>query len=319
VTTASDRPSAVESQKVKKTTPKPYNTAPGRFHFALRRVHSLAGLVFGGYICVHLLINFTGLWPRAYQQNVDHIHALEPMLGLIEIAAIFTPLLIHALYGIYITWAGVKFNTIKYDYGGNIRYTLQRWTAVILLAFIAFHIGTLHKWGLVGVHNLLDAVHAVPVFPEGHINAGNPDPEKFDTLNRFSAWCSDWGGQFNPHNMAFQTTRQGIRGLFYDPNNPDALGFANTLILGFYLLGILSAVFHFANGLWTSAIAWGLTITATAQKRWGHVCLALGLALAIFGVGAWYAFTFAPWARPLTPQQMQQLDALTITRPDGLH
>ena len=31
----------------------------GQYHFLLRRLHSLTGIVFGGYLVVHLLINAT--------------------------------------------------------------------------------------------------------------------------------------------------------------------------------------------------------------------------------------------------------------------
>lgn len=306
VTTVAESSAALEMRKAGEKAPKAYDTTPGQIHFALRRLHSLTGLLFGGYICVHLLVNATGLWPRVYQQNVDHIHDLAPMLPLIELVTIFIPLLIHALYGFYITWAGVKFNTMKYNYGGNVRYTLQRWAGVILLAFIAFHIGTLHKWGLEGVHNILEAMHPTPE---------KVAASKLDSIQQLSAWCDFWGGTFQDRNLAFQSTVRGIRGYFYDPNS-DGIGFFNWLVIWFYLLGILSAAFHFANGLWTFAIAWGLTITAKAQRRWGHVCLVLGLGLGIIGFTAWYAFTFAQWARPLTPQQVDQLDKDTRTQAD---
>jgi succinate dehydrogenase / fumarate reductase cytochrome b subunit len=305
VTTATPIPIAVEQPGAEKQIPNTYATPAGTFHFALRRLHSLTGLLFGGYICVHLLVNATGLWPRVYQQNVDHIHDLQPMLPLIELVGIFTPLLVHALYGFYITWAGVKFNTIHYSYGGNVRYTLQRWSAVILLAFVAFHVGTLHKWGLIGVHNMLEAVHPTPAAVAS---------SQLDAIQKVSAWCLEWGGTFQAHNQAFQTTRQAIRDMFH--NGEARLGFANTLVIGFYLLGVLSAVFHFANGLWTAAISWGLTVTVSAQRRWGHVCLGVGLGLVLFACTAWYAFTLAPWARPLTAPQQQQLNRDTATHVD---
>ena len=47
----------------------------------------------------------------------------------------------------------------------------------------------------------------------------------------------------------------------------------------FYMLGVTLLVFHFANGLWTAAITWGVTVTAKAQKRWGVVCAGLGVGL----------------------------------------
>jgi succinate dehydrogenase / fumarate reductase cytochrome b subunit len=50
-----------------------------------------------------------------------------------------------------------------------------------------------------------------------------------------------------------------------------------------YLLGLWLAVFHLANGLSTSAIVWGLTTSAEAQRRFGWVCLVLGLLLGAIG------------------------------------
>ncbi|MCA9279065.1 MAG: hypothetical protein H6815_13895 [Phycisphaeraceae bacterium] len=47
----------------------------------------------------------------------------------------------------------------------------------------------------------------------------------------------------------------------------------------FYFLGITACVYHFANGLWTAAITWGITVSAPAQRRWGMACLGLGVVL----------------------------------------
>jgi len=258
-----------------------FSTTPGRIHFLLRRIHSLAGISFGGYIVVHLAVNASGWSPRAYQLNVDKIHSLEPALPFIEIATIFSPLLLHMLYGIYIAWFGVKYNTMKYNYGGNLRYTLQRWTAVILLLFVAFHIATLHKWGFHLVYQIT------------HLQA----LESYATT-----------GLFHAHNQAFQSTVGGIRN-FWNAQSPTNPG--NILVMAFYLLGVWSAVFHFANGLWTAAIAWGLTVTANAQRRWGHVCLMLGVAMFVIGTAAWAAFTIAPDAQGDT----SRFNTLTHTLP----
>ena len=274
VVTIASETLAREPQKAEKKTPKPYNTTPGRFHFFLRRFHSAMGLIFGAYVVVHLSVNASGFSPNAYQGYVNHIHGLEPALPVIELIAIFIPLLVHTLYGIYIAWAGVKFNTTRYNYFGNLRYTLQRVTAVILLLFLAFHIGTLHKWGLAGVRDVINWWGPA----DGGFLAGTRD------------WCLNCGGLFEPEN-AYESTARGIKVFFYDSENPDRIGLGNLLVMGFYLLGIWSATFHFANGLWTSAIAWGLTTTARAQKRWGHVCLAFFIVLTAIGTAAWLAFT----------------------------
>src|SRR5262249_19698801 len=42
-----------------------------------------------------------------------------------------------------------------------------------------------------------------------------------------------------------------------------------------YPIGILASCYHLANGFWTAAITWGLTISQSSQRRWGYVCLAI--------------------------------------------
>ena len=65
----------------------------------------------------------------------------------------------------------------------------------------------------------------------------------------------------------------------------------------FFLIGMLSAVFHLANGLWTAAITWGLTVSAAAQRRWGYVCIGIfvvTLACGATALGWAIAGHFAP-------------------------
>ena len=50
------------------------------------------------------------------------------------------------------------------------------------------------------------------------------------------------------------------------------------IIVTVYLVGVLAAVFHFTNGLWTFAITWGIAVGQRAQR------VARGLALAFFVV-----------------------------------
>jgi succinate dehydrogenase / fumarate reductase cytochrome b subunit len=239
------------TQQEEHAKPISYAQPAGQCHFWLRRLHSLAGIMFGGYIVVHLVVNATGLWPRVYQQNVDKIHQMEPMLPVIEILAIFGPLLLHLLYGLYVASVGVSYpTTTRYSYGGNLRYLLQRITSFILIVFVVYHIGMLHKWGfaLVGLKKAPD---------------------------------------FNAVNLAYQTTVGSIKAPF------EGMPVANAAVITLYLLGIWSAAFHFANGLWTAAITWGLTVTRTAQQRWGKVCCGLGIFLMLVGTVAWYAFAIA--------------------------
>lgn len=226
-------------------------------YFLLRRLHSLTGIVFGLYICVHLLVNATLIQgpandvPRKdaapavavadaarvegpgsvktaaleeahgksiFQQQVDKIHSL-PFLLAVEMSAIFLPLVIHTVYGIYITING-KPNQGNYPYVKNWFYVMQRVTAVILVAFIFFHVGAMFGW--------------------------------FGSTLRFE-----------PDN-AYQST---VRHLQANP----------ILWLIVYPLGVIAGTFHLANGFWTAGIAWGLTVSKKAQLRWGWVCVGLFL------------------------------------------
>jgi succinate dehydrogenase / fumarate reductase cytochrome b subunit len=126
-------------------------TIGGRHHFLLRRLHSLTGLVFGGYLIVHLLVNATliqGVHPDdIYQFQVDKIHSL-PFLWALEWGLIYLPIIYHTVYGIWITLTGQP-NVGHYPYAKNIFYVLQRASAVVIVLFLIFHVLAL-KYGLFG-------------------------------------------------------------------------------------------------------------------------------------------------------------------------
>lgn len=65
---------------------------------------------------------------------------------------------------------------------------------------------------------------------------------------------------------------------------------ANPWLYAFYIAGILSATFHFANGLWSFAIVWGLTVGPKAQQRMAAISAAVFVILSIVGVRAISAF-----------------------------
>ena len=53
-----------------------------------------------------------------------------------------------------------------------------------------------------------------------------------------------------------------------------------------YAIGVLACVYHFANGLWTMGITWGVWTSPRAQRWANYPCLAFGLFLAVVGFGA---------------------------------
>ncbi len=57
-----------------------------------------------------------------------------------------------------------------------------------------------------------------------------------------------------------------------------------------YLVGIISTVWHLANGIWLFLVDWGITIGERAQRLTGYACIAFGVLLLLVGVNAAVAF-----------------------------
>ncbi len=65
---------------------------------------------------------------------------------------------------------------------------------------------------------------------------------------------------------------------------------SNPWMLAVYVIAMIAVCWHFAYGIWLFAAKWGITPGATARKRFGYVCAAFGVALAIMGIASIWAF-----------------------------
>ena len=61
-----------------------------------------------------------------------------------------------------------------------------------------------------------------------------------------------------------------------------------------YLVGILSATFHFANGLWAFCISWGIIVGPRAQRNASIVFMLFGGALTFLGFATVLEFSLHP-------------------------
>jgi succinate dehydrogenase / fumarate reductase cytochrome b subunit len=57
-----------------------------------------------------------------------------------------------------------------------------------------------------------------------------------------------------------------------------------------YMVGIISTVWHLANGIWLFLVDWGITMGERAQRLTGYACIAFGVVLLLVGVNAAVAF-----------------------------
>jgi succinate dehydrogenase / fumarate reductase cytochrome b subunit len=120
----------------------------GRYEFAVRRLHSLLGIVpVGAFLAFHLVTNASILdGPATFQQRVAQIHDIGDNTVLAaEWLFIFLPILAHGAIGLVIVTRG-KRNFHIYPYPENFRYALERWTGVITFAFILWHVFQTRGW-----------------------------------------------------------------------------------------------------------------------------------------------------------------------------
>ncbi|MFO0973610.1 MAG: succinate dehydrogenase cytochrome b558 subunit [Phycisphaerae bacterium] len=243
-------------------TPESNQRLDDRYHFLLRKLHSLSGIVpIGAFLVEHLLTNsmaFRSKWK--FNEDVHWIHNL-PFLLIVEVLFIFLPLLFHACYGIRIALTAEP-NPTTYPYLSNWRYTLQRVSGYIAFVFIIVHL-----------------------------------------LKYRFAHVIGWGPPFiREGNDYFEITRRGL--MEWTP-----FGYAVPFPVTFamYYVGLLSAVFHFCNGIWSFCISWGIAVGARAQRRIGFAAGGLAVVLLAWGTLSLYAFRFAAPAASITlPMQVQQ-------------
>ena len=104
-----------------------------------KMLHSLTGLYLVAFLFFHLYSNaFAHLGKEAYDK-MAYTMVNRPYLNIMEMALILLPLAFHGLYGLYQIYRGSD-NLIRQKYLINALYTSQRWTGVLLLVFLIFHV-----------------------------------------------------------------------------------------------------------------------------------------------------------------------------------
>jgi succinate dehydrogenase / fumarate reductase cytochrome b subunit len=81
----------------------------------------------------------------------------------------------------------------------------------------------------------------------------------------------------------------------------------NPWIVAFYFVGLIAASWHFAYGIWLFAAKWGIIVGEGARKRFGVLCLVIGLAMTAIASGSVYAFITTPQKDVPQLQEFRQL------------
>ncbi|MFK7759864.1 MAG: hypothetical protein AB8C13_07955 [Phycisphaerales bacterium] len=223
-----------------------------RNNFLIRRLHSLSGIVpIGVFLVIHLITNSSLAWGWFALRGRGQAEGLSIAEG------------------------GVKY--------------FQHEVSWINTQVPHLFLTEVTLWAAIGFHSVLGFYYATT--GKGNLPHYKHQDNFRYSLQRWSGYIGilfifyhvatlRWGWEFLvpggtewSHHYSASTLAAALQG---SQEGWTAKGVAVSI---FYFLGISLLVFHFANGLWTAAITWGLTVSEHAQKKWGYVCAALGAGL----------------------------------------
>lgn len=217
-----------------------------RHHFLLRRLHSLTGVMpIGLFLFSHLTTNSSVVWGMLNGAKYEGHH---PGVGTFQHEVNFIHsipfLLLIEIFGL---WLPIAFHSILGVYyattgkANNAAYKHQaNWRYT--LQRVSGYVGVLYIF----YHVATLRWGWTFLVPGG----------------------TRWEAEYAASTLAaaLQGSTEGVTG-------------AGVIVAIFYMVGVSLLVFHLANGLWTAAITWGVTLTQQSMRRWGYVCTLIGVAL----------------------------------------
>ncbi|MGA2001181.1 MAG: succinate dehydrogenase [Terriglobales bacterium] len=81
----------------------------------------------------------------------------------------------------------------------------------------------------------------------------------------------------------------------------------NPWMVAIYCVGLAAASCHFAYGIWLFAAKWGFVVGEQGRKKFGYVCLVIGLAMTAMAAASVYAFISTPEGQVPNMQEFRQL------------
>lgn len=111
-----------------------------------------------------------------------------------------------------------------------------------------------------------------------------------------------WSTRFSAEAMSAPSLYQVMREHLSNPG-----------LFAFYVLGVVSASYHFGNGLFGFAIHWGLATGRRAQQRVGAFGLVVALVLALVGINSMLGFL----GRGINPFPKMHAAEVTAAVPGG--
>jgi succinate dehydrogenase / fumarate reductase, cytochrome b subunit len=205
---------------------------------------------------------------RAGQGNTFILRKLHSLLGVIPIGAF---LIEHLLS---------NFEALKgpIAYGEQVRF-LNHLPLVRVL-----------EWTFIFLPILYHAIYGVYIWLQGKSNV-----VYYPWAGNWLYVAQRWTGLIAFLYIGQHVIRQRLMGVSL-PENPGAafhkvqMELSNPWMVAVYVIAMIAICWHFSYGIWLFAAKWGITPGVTARKRFGYVCLALGIVLAGMGLASIWAF-----------------------------
>lgn len=257
-----------------------------RHYFLLRRLHSLTGVFpIGLFLIFHLTTNASVLWGMLDSRKGAGLQERGVVTFQHEVDFIHsTPfLLMIEIFGL---WLPIAFHSILGIYyartgrSNTTRYAYQsnwryRWQRIT---------------GYVGV-----------LFIFYHVA----------TLRWGWSFLTPGGTKWSAE-YAASTLSTILRG---SADGSSSFTYWGVIISSFYVIGVIAMVYHFANGLWTAAITWGITVSEQAQRRWGYACFGIGAGLMTAGLGAIAGYAILDPAKARSYEEGMRAQELQMMEP----
>lgn len=167
------------------------------YHFLIRRVHSLLGLVpIGLFLMFHMFLNLTALGGAGLYDKVIGTMRNFPGIFIVELVVIFIPITVHAVYGIWVVYTGQS-NILRYKYARNWFYIVQRVSGLYALMFMIMHVYLLrlHEANFAVLSEFLSQPLGLTFYVLGVLCA------IFHFVNGLWAFAITWGITVGPHSQ----------------------------------------------------------------------------------------------------------------------
>ena len=194
-----------------------------------------------------------------------YVRRLHSLLGIIPVGLFLVQ---HLVVNNFATRGPEAFNAAS-DFMGNLPFVLfLEWFIIYIpLMFHAFY----------GVYIAFTAKNNV---------------QRYGTFRNWMFKLQRYTGVFLVVFIAWHIYQTRIQKALGVEVNYDMMAdiFSSPFMLVFYIVGVIAATFHLANGLWSFLVTWGITQSPRSQKIVTYITIGVFLILSVIGVQAIFAF-----------------------------